>query len=203
MILSDNEIIELVKKKDMIHDFDINKLQAASYDVSICKTIHRFKNDFRKIHLNETLKFDDYYEKIDISLGYDLKPNETIFFQIKEKINMPNNIIGKMTLRNSFIRIGLCLNAPFINPTYSGNLNLSLINNSPFVIEIIPNIILAQIIFEKISKDPDESRLYKNKKDAKFHNENSFNIPNLSDDINKNDLEGQYEKLLIKIRGKK
>ena len=136
MILVDKEIKLRVQKDNLISGFNEKNLQAASYDVSVSNKLVKFKDTFRRISFSSKSDIDDIYEEVDISLGYDLRPNEYILVTLNEYITMPKDLCAHIRPRTSFIRLGLILSHQHLNPTYEGKLSLGLYNASPFVFEL-------------------------------------------------------------------
>jgi dCTP deaminase len=187
MILVDNQIRDRVNNyeeykevysgrnvKPLIENFDESNLQSASYDISITSKIRKFKDSFKRIRLDDKDGIDDSFEEIDILLGYDLRPREYILIQLNEIINMPNDLIAHVRPRTTFTKLGLILSCQHLNPSYNGQLQLGLFNATPFVVEITPNLIIGQLVFEKLDLEPDGDNLYYKKKNAKYQNEKGF-----------------------------
>lgn len=174
MILSDKEIRNHVKDGNLIGNFKEEKLQAASYDLTIGFEVQKFKKISGRISLKSKESVDSVCENVDIRFGYDLQPNEYILIRVNEKINMPNNLVAHIRPRTTLIKLGLVLSHQHLNPTFSGYLHLGLFNASPNIIEILPNLVVGQIIFEEIVSIPSKEKWYKNKSDAKYKDEDSF-----------------------------
>lgn len=173
----------------LIEPFNEDQLEAASYDVKITNKITRFKNEFRKIKLQNQKNIDTCYETIDITNGYDLRPGEYILVKLRETINMPNDLTAHIRPRTSLNKIGILLSAQNINPSYCGALSLGVYNASPYVIEIKPGLAIGQVIFEKLAGRPSQKRLYINKSSAKYQNEKDFVGSKIYDDLNSNEKE--------------
>ena len=190
MILSDKEIRDMCInynkyniERPMIEEFSEERLQGASYDISMNNVIHRYKNDFRTINLNNQNEIDSIYDEVEISAGCEIAPKEYILITLNERINLPNNIIAHIRPRTRFTRLGLILSDQHCNPTYSGRLQLGLFNATPYAIKICPDLKIGQFVFEELKSVPSESKWYKNSKDAIYNNEDKFIGAKISNEI--------------------
>ncbi|GEA33633.1 dCTP deaminase [Clostridium diolis] len=202
MVLVDNQIRDRVKDfkkyekvycngaKALIENFQDKNLQSASYDITITNKIRIFRDDYRKINLSSDIEVDSVSIGRDISLGYELKPNEYILVQMNECINMPNDLIAHIRPRTTFTRLGLILSDQHFNPSYCGMVHLGLYNATKSILEIKPNLKIGQIVFEKLDLMPDEDNLYCNK-DSKYQNEKEFIGSKIYDEL------GSSEKSLV------
>ena len=201
MILTDKEIRRRVEQDNLIEGFIEENLQSASYDITIGNKIQRFKNEFKRISLNDKKSIDEAYEEVDICYGYDLRPNEFVLVQLREKFNMPTDLTSHIRPRTSFIRLGLMLSAQHLNPTYQGFLHLGLHNASPYVIELRPNLIVGQIVFEELASTPSEYKWYKNKKNHKYQDEEGFTGSKIYNEV-EIEADEAYKKLKEMIIGR-
>lgn len=201
MILSDKEIREHVTKENLIENFKEERLQSASYDISASYKIQRFINHAARISLISKDSVDSICEEVDIRYGYDLKPNEYILIQINEKINMPNNLVAHVRPRTTLIKLGLILSLQHLNPAFKGYLQLGLYNASPYTIEILPNLVIGQIVFEEIVSIPTEEKWYSNKVDAKYQNEEKFIGSKVYDDFD-DKVDKTYKAMISALTGR-
>lgn len=214
MILVDNQIQDRVENfikyenvycegaKVLIENFKTENLQSASYDLTITNKIRKFKDDFKRIKLSDKDDIDNSFEEKDISLGYNLRSGEYILVQVNEYINMPNDLTAHIRPRTTFTRLGLIISCQHMNPSYSGKLHLGLYNATPFVVEITPNLVIGQIIFEKLDKAPNEDNLYC-KKSSKYQNENEFVGSKVYDELKDDDkkiVDDKIKKILQDLR---
>lgn len=165
---------DLGYEKPMIEKFNKDNLQSVSYDVTIGNKIRRFKNEMETISLTSKNDIDDLYEEVNIEYGYKMRPGEFILARLNEKVNMPNDIAGHIRPRTTFNKLGIIITSQHINPSYSGNLQIGIRNCTPNVVILKNDLKIGQIVFEKVDGEIREDMLYKNKKDAKYHNEDEF-----------------------------
>ena len=177
MVLTDKEIRSLCiqTKTPLISPFDEEKLQGASYDVSMTGQISVFRKNIQTIQLLDQCTIDDLYQTRDISGDpYVLASQEYILVSLEERICVPKNMIAHIRPRTRFTRMGLLISSQHCNPTYEGTLQLGLLNASPNAIAIFPGLKIAQLLFEELSDTPTEEKLYKNKKNAAYQGETKF-----------------------------
>lgn len=89
MILSDKSIKKL-SQTVFLEGYDESNVQSVSYDLITDKII---KNNTE-------------------SLEYRLHPNEMVMIKCKEKLRIPNDMVGKVVDKNSRIRQGLLVTSP-------------------------------------------------------------------------------------------
>ncbi len=195
MVLVDNQIKDRIdnyskyqevycdEAKVLIEDFNIKNLQSASYDITMTNKIRTFKNDYKKIKLTNKDEVKNASEEKDITLGYELKPNEYILIQVNECINMPKDLVAHIRPRTTFTRLGLILTCQHFNPTYCGKVHLGLYNSTQSIIEITSGLVIGQIVFEKLAGIPDENNLYCNKDDSKYQYEKEFVCSKIYEEI--------------------
>lgn len=188
MILTDKEIRELCLEdvKGLIEPFSEESLQSESYDLSVGETITTLKKEVRCLDLREQKDIDEIYEEVTLPLeGYTLSPKEYIIVSIKEWINLTDKITAHIRPRTRYTRLGLIISSQHCNSTYSGNLKLGLFNATDYAIKITPNLKIAQIVFEELCSKPSEKKLYKNRSDAMYQNEDKFIGSKFTDEFEK------------------
>jgi deoxycytidine triphosphate deaminase len=82
--------------------------------------------------------------------SYDLLPGESVFVKSKETIKFPNDIIGRVILRNSWIRQGLMLSAPVYYPGHHTRIFYRITNISKQSLKLDCEKGIASIMFEKL-----------------------------------------------------
>lgn len=152
MILVDKNIIERVEQDNLIaENYNQNNVNCISYDLTVDKILTK--------------------DKIKKSI-YKIMPNETIFVKTKEKINMPYDLIGIVTEKNSRMRQGLKVDAPRYQPGHSTFVFLRVHNISNQIISIEENSKIAQIMFETLCEKPDIT--YDKQENASFNDEQEY-----------------------------
>ncbi len=184
MILTDKIIRKMSIDGGLIEPFSEDALQSESYDLAIGSTIAVLKKEVRCLDLTFQNEIDSIYEKIELPLaGYTLSPKEYILVSLQEKVNLTENITAHIRPRTRFTRLGLIVSDQHCNSTYSGNLRLGLFNATDYAIKIVSGIKIAQIVFEELKEKPSEDKLYKNKINAVYQNEEEFVGAKFSDEF--------------------
>lgn len=188
MILTDKEIRKLCNPERntcMIKPFTENALQSESYDLSIGTDIQVMNKSVKCIELDDQNAIDEMYEnkKIDKS-GYILSPKEYVLVSLKEEIMLPDDITAHIRPRTRFTRLGLIVSAQHCNSTYHGKLYLGLYNATDYAIKLLSGTKIAQIVFEELKSIPSDEKQYKNKKDARYQDEDEFRGADFSDEFN-------------------
>ena len=132
MILVDNQIKQYGEK--ILTPFNANNVSNICYDI----TTDRFciaEGDERK-HI-------------------ELQPGDSVFVQSVEKLMMPDNMIGRITLRNSRIRMGLSLDAPVYQPGHETKIFFRITNVSRNAVKLDCSKGIASIMFETLDAVPD------------------------------------------------
>lgn len=179
MVLVDNQILYRIRgcSKPLIEPFDNNRLQTASYDVSISDTVQVYKNEVGEIDLKSDKELENKFTEIKISKsGYYIKPGEYLLVKLNETINMPDDLMAIIVPRTTMNRMGIDLKTQYVNPSYSGKMFLALKNNAPIPIKIYNNTVIGQICFFELQGNPDEDNLYRNKGSKSYQNEDNFRI---------------------------
>lgn len=152
MILVDKNIRKRIEQENLISEyFDINNLNCVSYDLTVDKIL---------------VDKDTFFNT------YSLKPNETVFVKTREKLNMPYDLLGIVSEKNSRMRQGLRVDAPKYHPGHSTFIFLRVQNISDNIITIEKNTKIAQIMFETLSEEP--STTYDRQQNASFNNEQEY-----------------------------
>lgn len=178
MILSDKDIRLLCtdSKTPLISPFDEDRLQGASYDISMSDTIHVFKDAVKTIYLTDQNAIDSIYSQVKIKEyePFVLKPNEYVLVTLKEHLSIPHNLIAHIRPRTKFTRLGIIISDQHCNPGYQGILQVGIRNVSPNSIALSPDLSIAQIVFEELKNEPSPNKLYDAKEYASYHGEKEF-----------------------------
>lgn len=94
---------------------------------------------------------------------YTLKPGDFILAQTYETVSVPKNLIGRVEGRSTYARMGLSMHqtAPWLQPGWSGQIILEIMNNGPFEIALTPlQDRPCQVTFFQLTRDVPPSALY-------------------------------------------
>ena len=100
----------------------------------------------------------------------ELKPGDSVFVESIESVHFDNSTIGKLTLKNSRIRMGFTMDAPVYQPGHTTKIFFRLTNVSNEVLQLVRGEKYVMLMFEQLDKEPDEPYT------GAFSNEFSFSI---------------------------
>lgn len=169
-VLSDSEIIDLLNSGSNFKiksPFDIKfneSIKGCTVDLSMSPKIYIPKRRgiwiFRKVFDlstgNKTVINNLFEEKeIDEKKGLIIFPKEFLLASTNEQIILPPDIIGILTGRSSYSRMGISieLSQNIIQPGHDDIIPLQIKNNLPFPIKIYPNMKIAQIYFIRMNRN--------------------------------------------------
>lgn len=182
--LSDNDLLYTMKnrKNDQlivkIDDKEVNEEQfrkmlcGCGMHITLSNNIRRIKssiNGFIDMSMTED-EIDKKLKKIfyedNISNGYLLKPQETIFCSSKEAIRIPHDLYAIVSSKFSYSQLGLSieLGTSVIQSGHNGKIHFQIKNQTQNYIYIFPNIDVAQLLFFRTIQHHTvtESRKYDN-----------------------------------------
>ncbi len=82
-----------------------------------------------------------------------LLPMRAVICQTYEIIDLPNDIVGFVSIRNKWLRNGLVLHAPIFHPGHKTQVTFALQNISTDEIRLVEGESYAQIMFYELSHD--------------------------------------------------
>ena len=175
MVLTEKEIRALQQSEQpLIAPFCEDQLQAASYDITLGERVIAFDKRTRTIDLSGQEPQELYTPSLLGPEGYCLGPNEFVLVELQECLPLPADCVAHIRPRSRFTRLGLLVSGQHFNPTYSGKVPIGVFNASPNTLILKQGIRLAQVVFERLSQTPDEDKLYRNKVNAAYMNEEQF-----------------------------
>ncbi len=155
--LNRDQILTLIKNKQIYSNKILtkNQIQPASLDLTLSGKCYRIKASFipNNIKISKVIK-ELSLAKIDLNQDKLLEKNCIYLCELNEKLNLPNNIMGKSNPKSTTGRLDIFTRVitengkeyDFVNFNYNGKLYLEIIPQS-FSIIIKKNISLNQIRF--------------------------------------------------------
>jgi dCTP deaminase len=164
MILTDREIRLEIDEGNIRFEPDIDhelQIGDASVDVRLGTTL-RIPTKDNNIIIRPTApnRPDLYGEQKEIdSSGYNLLSCKLVLGATYEKLMLPNYLLGRLEGKSSLARFGLMVHATsaHIDPGFSGVLVLELYNLGPNTIVLEPLMLIAHVLFQKVSMPPSKS----------------------------------------------
>lgn len=152
MVIVDKEIKELVDSKNLITNFNVDRLSSISYDV----VIDKFIVDKKEVSDEE----------------YVLSKNEYVYIKTYESLNMTDDLCCKVIEKNSLMRKGLKIDGPLYQPGHKTSVFVRVMNISREDIVLKRDMKIAQLVFLKLNDIPFST--YDRQVDARYNDENSF-----------------------------
>jgi deoxycytidine triphosphate deaminase len=215
MRVSSTDIRELLQQGclkitgNIEHQFNPEtQIRPASIDVHISNVFWRFKQkesdnlDILDLEQAKEIKQnpDLLYDRIELKHHehITLNPGDIILTETLEKIELPEFLSAALKGRSSFARLGISIHCTgdYINPGYKGHMPIQIVNHSPISVKIYPCLKLAQLVFYRLSSQPDIN--YQSLPNT-IYNSNNCDTKGLSLWFIDKDIEG----LAYRISGKK
>lgn len=139
--------------KPLIDPFDGELLQPSSYDVKLAEKILVPRPDIID-PVDISLPAEDHYEHCDIGNqnGYLLSQGQFVLGSTIEWVNIHDDIVGRIEGKSSRARQGIQIHsAGYLDPGFCGNVTLEIVNFSPHSVILRPNVLIAQLSFEKLT----------------------------------------------------
>jgi dCTP deaminase len=189
-MLSDASIIQSLRKREInIQPFNEDNLQPASYDVTLdhlflLPSIGVGIIDLADVRADHMTAFD--------AKGWSirLRPGEFILGSTQEVITLGNMHVARIEGKSSLGRLGLLVHvtAGFIDPGFSGQVTLELLNAAPWEIILYPGQKIAQIAFDRLDAPPNKvygqaGNHYQNQRgpvQSRFKYTRSSSVPDIS-----------------------
>jgi dCTP deaminase len=157
-MLSDASIIQSLRKQEMsIFPWNADNLQPASYDVTLdtqflLPSIGAGILDLAKLRVDHMTPYDSK------GVGVILRPGEFILGCTREVITLGNMHVARIEGKSSLGRLGLLVHvtAGFIDPGFSGQVTLEIVNAAPWTIILYPGQKIAQIAFDRLDMPPEK-----------------------------------------------
>lgn len=155
MILPDYMIEAENEQCGLIEPFNPDQVQPASYDLRLDCHFRRFLGGGSgRTRLIDPKDHEDHTVAFDCSdTGrFGLEPQAFALASTIERVNMPDNVVGRVEGKSSLARLGLFVHvtAGFIDPGFSGHITLELFCANPRGIWLYPEMPVAQISFEML-----------------------------------------------------
>lgn len=154
MFLSDVDIKKALADKEItIKDFDVARLQPASYDVILGNNFMLFDKHMMNV-IDPREPIDPYMRQIVIADGeaFVLHPNEFALAVTKDYVGVNARHCLHVMGKSSLARLGLIIHttAGFVDPGNELNITLELFNTNSLPVKLYPGMKIAQIAFAQL-----------------------------------------------------
>lgn len=132
-------------------------------------------NGFNEKNIH-SISYDIFVDKIITPQGesdhYILPSLETVYIKTKEEILVPDNLMIQVGQRNSLMRLGFQVDAPFYHPGHQTYMFIRVRNISANDIDISNGDPIGQLFFWTLSTKPEQT--YSQQPNASFNNESKY-----------------------------
>jgi dCTP deaminase len=160
-MLSDLEIIDLVKKHNMISPFRAEQVREVDgkkvisygvssygYDMSLSGCFKVFTNLNSSV-IDPKNFSDNSFAEIQSDLKCIIPPNSFALAMSKEYFRMPRDIMAICLGKSTYARCGIIINVTPLEPEWEGYLTIEISNSTPLPVIVYPHEGIAQLIFLK------------------------------------------------------
>lgn len=130
-------------------------IQPASIDVRLNKYFIQFRQNLREIPLVDPAEGGppNTLKVMDNDSPYHIYPKELVLACTLETIMLPNDIVATFEGKSSLGRLGIMthVTAGFIDPGFSGQITVELVNVSNTIIKLWPGMAIGQICFMELT----------------------------------------------------
>jgi dCTP deaminase len=149
MLLSDKDIRTYVLTGSLgVEPFDEEMIQPSSIDVRLDK-VFRVMNGSTHSFIDPAEEQTDLFERVVVPDGeaFILRPGEFALATTYERVVMPDDLAGRLEGKSSLGRLGLLVHttAGFIDPGFSGQITLELVNLAHWPIKLWPGMKIGQL----------------------------------------------------------
>ncbi|HUO45433.1 MAG TPA: dCTP deaminase [Acidimicrobiia bacterium] len=149
MILSDRDLRGLLASSRLVVEpLDKNAIQPSSIDLRVGTHFRVFANN-RYPYIDVREPMEDLTEMVEANEDepFILHPGEFVLGSTLERVELPDDIVGRLEGKSSLGRLGLLIHstAGFVDPGFRGYLTLELSNVANLPITIYPGMKIGQI----------------------------------------------------------
>jgi deoxycytidine triphosphate deaminase len=142
MFLGHDEIIERIKKQNLIENHLPESIQGAGVDLRIDRLLKPESGGF--------LGKDDRHLPEVAETDFVLQPKSYYLLVTMERVNMPEDLVAFMFNRSSLFRCGASLRTAVIDPGYHGELTVGIKNEGDHEIELERGARVLQLVFSEV-----------------------------------------------------
>lgn len=153
-VLIGKEIVKALKRGAIrIEPLDKSQIGPGSIDLTLGNDFRIFKKRSSTYHVKNDSHFEDITKAVRIEDGgyVVIRPGEMVLGITKEKIELAENISGRLEGRSRFARFGLAVHvtAGFMHPGIANHQVLEIVNLGHAPLALYPGTRICQFIFEK------------------------------------------------------
>ncbi len=105
-------------------------------DLRVGDEILRIRKNDKVVDTLDAASMENVYSRESVQDGFVLQPNERLLIKIKEKVRLPNDLVGFCNIRSTFARLGVSIPPTIIDAGFDGYLTILIIgSNVPIMIK--------------------------------------------------------------------
>src|SRR6476619_6670264 len=155
MVLSDRSIRdEIASGHLVVEPFDDRYVQPASVDLRLGREFRVFRN-YRLPYIDVKKEMPELTELVSMEddVPFILHPGEFVLAVTLERVEIPDDIVGRLDGKSSLGRLGLIVHstAGFVDPGFQGRLTLELTNVANLPVTLYYAMPVSQISFTRLT----------------------------------------------------
>lgn len=156
MILADVDILQRVEKGEVgIEPFSREQLSSVGYDLCLHENFRVFKSgDTTHVDVAEEFEVTELVKTDPKKGSFVIHPGQFVLGSTKEKVRLPNNLVGLLEGRSSLGRLGLIVHATaaLFDPGFAGHVTFEMSNISQLPVKLYVGMRVAQMVFVQTSR---------------------------------------------------
>jgi dCTP deaminase len=166
-VLSRDEILKLIEEEEIeLSPFNEDQVGPTSIDLTLGNEFRVFKKVGKILHVKDEINFEEITEVVFVEENDHLllMPGELVHGITKERIKLPEDLVGWIEGRSRYARIGLMIHvtAGLVQPGCNNKQVLEISNMSPMPIALYPGTRICQIILEETKGTAKYDGVFKN-----------------------------------------
>lgn len=180
-MLSDRDLLELLKTAPVVDPFDPAACEGATINLHLGPRVRQYASS-EPIVLGGQVD-GSHYREVNLNEGpFDLQPGESALVETAERLRIPDQYSGRLYERYSVKSLGLFVSpAHYLNPGWDGRAALLAVNQSPVPITLTAGVAICQLALFRLSSDP--LRPY-GRQNGKYRGEEAVSVSKLHLDDN-------------------
>jgi dCTP deaminase len=159
VVLSDRDIrAEIEAGRIVIEPYVPEAVQPSSVDLHLDNRFRVFRNS-RYPYIDVREEQPELTELVQVAQDepFILHPGEFVLGSTLERVQLPNDVVGRLEGKSSLGRLGLLIHstAGYVDPGWEGNLTLELSNVANLPITLYDGMKIGQISFQRMSSPVD------------------------------------------------
>lgn len=176
LILGSDKLQEYIKSKRLlIHPFSENTFQGNVVDLRLGDEIARLRACPYVFDTHSQAALEEYYTR-ERQTSFAINPRECLLVCTREKVGLPDDLMGFVNLRSTYTRLGLFSPCGVVQAGFNGQLTIEIIGGS-FPLKIQAGDRMFQMVFMMVSSN--SKATYK----GRYQNQTGVTLPILNSKV--------------------